>query len=59
MVWRVVLSEYMDRQVQTKPLAEGHGTYDKAYKWVLMTYGSTALDCIITGIDMGCHIVKE
>jgi hypothetical protein len=49
----------MDRQVTTKPPEEGFSTYDAAYKWVLRYYGSTAIDSIVAGKDVGCHIIEE
>lgn len=56
MMYQIILSEYMDRQVTTKPPKEGFKTYNEAYLWALKIYGSTAINCIIANIDMGCEI---
>lgn len=57
-MYKVVLSDYMKKQVTTMPPETPFKKYDEAYKWVLRYYGSNTLDSIIAGIDMGCHIIE-
>lgn len=59
MVWKVILSGFMSRQVTTKPPEEGFPTKYWAEHWVFEHYGSTAIESYVAGQDVGCHIVEE
>jgi len=58
-MYKIVLGDYMARQIKTRPPKIPFETKKKAIAWGTKTYGSGTLDVKISGKLVGWTVKKE